>query len=72
MRLTCTLIEKIEDARKMIKGVLENLTDEVLAQNHTEEFHGGNDTNEFFIIHLYGHFNYHLGQINYHRRLINN
>lgn len=24
----------------------------------------------FFLTHLYGHLNYHLGQINYHRRLI--
>jgi hypothetical protein len=24
----------------------------------------------YFLIHLYGHFNYHLGQINYHRRLL--
>ncbi|MFK7952031.1 MAG: DinB family protein [Ekhidna sp.] len=24
-----------------------------------------------FIFHLYGHLNYHLGQINYHRRLLN-
>ncbi|MBL0356094.1 MAG: DinB family protein [Chitinophagaceae bacterium] len=24
-----------------------------------------------FLFHLYGHLNYHLGQINYHRRLIN-
>ena len=26
-------------------------------------------TTRFFLIHLYGHLNYHLGQINYHRRL---
>ena len=67
-----TLIQQIEEARQMLKMVLENLTDEDLARNHTEEFHGGHDTNEYFLIHLYGHFNYHLGQINYHRRLINN
>ena len=24
-----------------------------------------------FLLHLYGHLNYHLGQINYHRRLLN-
>ncbi|MBA4849086.1 DinB family protein [Emticicia sp. BO119] len=64
------LIQKIEEAREMLKGVLENLTDEDLASNHTEEYNNGQDTNEYFLIHLYGHFNYHLGQINYHRRLI--
>jgi len=25
---------------------------------------------EFTLVHLYGHLNYHLGQINYHRRLL--
>jgi uncharacterized damage-inducible protein DinB len=63
------LIEQIEEARLMLKEVLSNLSDEVLAQNHTEEYNKGQDTNEYFLIHLYGHFSYHLGQINYHRRL---
>ena len=26
----------------------------------------------FTLIHLYGHLNYHLGQVNYHRRLLDN
>lgn len=29
-------------------------------------------TTEYFMVHLFGHLNYHLGQINYHRRLIEN
>lgn len=64
------LIEKIEATRAMLKSILPNLSSETLAQNHTEEFYGGSDTNEFFLIHLLSHLNYHLGQINYHRRLI--
>ena len=28
-------------------------------------------TNGFMLTYLYGHLNYHLGQINYHRRLLN-
>ncbi len=67
-----TLIQQIENARLMMKEVLSNLGDEVLAQNHTEEYNKGQDTNEYYLIHLYGHFSYHLGQINYHRRLIAN
>lgn len=65
------LIEKIEATRAMLQVVLPNLSGETLAQNHTEEFYGGKDTNEFLLIHLLSHLNYHLGQINYHRRLIN-
>lgn len=65
------LIEKIEATRAMLQLILANLSSENLAQNHTEEFYGGKDSNEFFLIHLLSHLNYHLGQINYHRRLIN-
>lgn len=66
------LIATIETTRIMLKAILPTLSEEVLAQNHTEEFYGGHDSNEYFLIHLFGHFNYHLGQINYHRRLISN
>ncbi len=65
------LIEKIEATRAMLQLILPNLSSETLSQNHTEEFYGGKDSNEFFLIHLLSHLNYHLGQINYHRRLIN-
>lgn len=64
------LIEKIEATRAMLKQVLPSISGETLAQKHTEEFSGGKDTNEFFLIHLLSHLNYHLGQVNYHRRLI--
>ena len=65
-----TLIQQIEEARLMLKEVIPTLSDGVLTQSHTEEYNKGQDTNEYFLIHLYGHFNYHLGQINYHIRLI--
>ena len=64
------LIDKIGATRAMLKQILSNISNETLAKNHTQEFYGGNDTNEFFLQHLLSHFNYHLGQINYHRRLI--
>lgn len=66
------LISKIEATRLMLPKVLENLTPEDLSTNHTEEYNNGQGSNEYFLIHLYGHFSYHLGQINYHRRLISN
>lgn len=64
------LIKKIEATRLMLQAILPNISSELLHQNHTEEFYGGNDTNEFFLIHLLSHLNYHLGQVNYHRRLV--
>lgn len=65
------LIERIEATRIMLQAILPNISSQLLHQKHTEEFYGGNDTNEFFLIHLLSHLNYHLGQVNYHRRLIN-
>jgi Protein of unknown function (DUF1572) len=65
------LINKIEATRAMLKMILPKITKETLTQNHTEEFYGGHDSNEYFLIHLLAHLNYHLGQVNYHRRLIN-
>ncbi|AFK05366.1 hypothetical protein Emtol_4242 [Emticicia oligotrophica DSM 17448] len=64
------LVAKIEQTIEMIKSILPNISEELLAKNHTEEFQGGLNSNEFFLIHLLSHLNYHLGQINYHRRLI--
>jgi uncharacterized damage-inducible protein DinB len=68
--LRSELLDKIEKTREMLAAVLPDISQRKLSENHTEEYQGGNNTNEFFLIHLYGHFNYHLGQINYHRRLI--
>lgn len=64
------LIEKIEATRAMLIQILPAISSETLVQRHTEEFYAGNDSNAFFLIHLLTHLNYHLGQINYHRRLI--
>jgi len=64
-----TLIEEIEATKNVIANTLPTLTDEQLMG----EFPGKIpfETNvEGFLIHLHGHLNYHLGQINYHRRLL--
>jgi hypothetical protein len=46
------------------------LTDASLHAQYPEEVLGYPMTTVFFLNHLFGHFGYHLGQINYHRRLI--
>ena len=43
----------------------------ILNSTYPIEVFGHEMTTKFFLIHLSGHLNYHLGQINYHRRLIN-
>lgn len=55
---------------KMIADVLGKLSEDQLKENYPIEVFGYAMTTEYFLIHLLGHLNYHLGQINYHRRLL--
>jgi hypothetical protein len=55
----------------LIPSVLDALTPERWAENFPEQvLPGGPITNRQFVIHLYGHLNYHLGQIDYLRRVL--
>jgi uncharacterized damage-inducible protein DinB len=65
-----TLITEIQQTRKVVTGVLQKLNEVSLEETYPEEVFGYPMTTGFFLIHLFGHFGYHLGQINYHRRLI--
>jgi len=65
------LIKSIDETIKAVAVSLQNLSDEGLAKIYPINVFGSEMTTENFLIHLYGHLNYHLGQINYHRRLLN-
>ena len=64
------LVNKIEETIKTVDRVLSLLTEEQLASDYPEDVLGGTMTTEFFLVHLATHLNYHLGQVNYHRRLL--
>jgi hypothetical protein len=64
------LIQKITHTKTIVLEVLGNLSVEDLQKIYPEEVLGYPMTTEYFLVHLYGHLNYHLGQINYHRRMI--
>jgi uncharacterized damage-inducible protein DinB len=64
------LLAGIDHAAVDVKSTLDKLTDEDLAKNYPIEVFGHPMTTEFFLVHLATHLNYHLGQINYHRRLL--
>ncbi|MCU0392276.1 MAG: DinB family protein [Thermoflexibacter sp.] len=63
------LVKDIEDTIEVIKNVLPLLTPEDLTKEYPIQVFGYPMTTEYFLIHLVVHLNYHLGQINYHRRL---
>ncbi|MBS1559427.1 MAG: DUF1572 family protein [Bacteroidetes bacterium] len=64
------LITQIENTIAMIEKVLSGVSDEQLHQVYPVDVFQEKMTTGYFLIHLTGHLGYHLGQINYHRRLI--
>jgi uncharacterized damage-inducible protein DinB len=64
------LLSDIQSTFPVVKSTLEKLTQEDFAKTYPIEVFGQAMTTEFFLTHLTTHFNYHLGQINYHRRLL--
>lgn len=64
------LIEKIEKTIEVVHSSLNQLSEEDLKKEYPIEALGYKMATEYFLIHLFGHLGYHLGQINYHRRLL--
>ncbi|MDV7696701.1 DUF1572 domain-containing protein [Chryseobacterium soli] len=66
------LIEKVEGTLDIVIKTLGQLSANDLEKEYPLEALGYKMTTEYFLIHLFGHLSYHLGQINYHRRLLDN
>jgi uncharacterized damage-inducible protein DinB len=64
------LLEQLSDTRRRVAQTLAELTDADLDKPYPENALGYLMTNHYFLIHLSGHLMYHLGQIDYHRRLL--
>ena len=64
------LIKDIEETRKIVKEVLQELTEDDLLAVYPVNLFDKPQSASLYLIHFYGHLNYHLGQINYHRRLL--
>jgi uncharacterized damage-inducible protein DinB len=64
------LIANIEETKKIVNKTLNNLPDEMLDSDFPATKRGEIVKTDFMLLHLLTHLNYHLGQINYHRRLI--
>jgi len=64
------IISSIDNLKKIIKKGATSLAEYDLTKPFPDTTFGHEMTTKQFLIHLFGHFNYHLGQINYHRRLL--
>lgn len=64
------MLADIDVTRNVVLSTIAGLTEEDLDKVYPIEVFGSPMTTGFFLTHLATHFNYHLGQINYHRRLL--
>lgn len=63
------MLAEVEQAKSEVITTLARLTPADMQKVYPLNLFGEVSTMHF-LVHLYGHFNYHLGQINYHRRLV--
>ncbi len=63
----CTLVD---ETMEVVDKTLSQFTPADLYTNYPIPYKEEVISNGMFFFHLYGHLSYHLGQINYHRRLI--
>jgi uncharacterized damage-inducible protein DinB len=64
------LLKQVVLTRKMVAQTLQQLQPADLEKNYPEQVLGKPMTTGFFLIHLTAHLSYHLGQINYLRRVL--
>ena len=64
------MIKKIDHTLFTVKKTINELDVNKLDEIYPINVFGKEMTTRFFLVHLTTHLNYHLGQINYHRRLL--
>ncbi|SDI24266.1 DinB family protein [Winogradskyella thalassocola] len=64
------LIKQVEDTLDVIDRTLKKLTEADLQKEYELQVFKKPMSTEYFLVHLSTHLSYHLGQINYHRRLL--
>ena len=66
------LLSKIDDTIQVVLTSLDKLDDTLLQHEYPVVVFQDKTTTGYMLVHLATHLSYHLGQINYHRRLIDN
>ncbi len=64
------LIQMIEDTITMMDTSMDKILPGQLSEDYPLQVFGKAMTVEYFLLHLVTHLSYHLGQVNYHRRLL--
>ncbi len=64
------LFQKIDDTIAMIERVMPRISDVAMTEEYPLLVLAEKTSTEYFLVHLAVHLGYHLGQVNYHRRLV--
>jgi uncharacterized damage-inducible protein DinB len=64
------LLSKVEDTIEMIETTLSQLREDQLNADYPIIVFDKTISTGYFLVHLATHLSYHLGQVNYHRRLL--
>lgn len=64
------LLAALDDTIAVVEASLEKMSEPDFEDNFPLEKHGKVVTTGYMLLHLLTHLNYHLGQVNYHRRLL--
>jgi len=64
------LLQMIDETIAVVDAALDKLTDQDMENEYPQLVFEQKTTTGYFLAHLAMHLNYHLGQINYHRRLL--
>ena len=64
------LLSKIEETIVVVDNALNTISEEELKKEYSLLVFENKTSTEFMLVHLTTHLAYHLGQINYHRRLL--
>ncbi|HPG09474.1 MAG TPA: DinB family protein [Saprospiraceae bacterium] len=64
------LLDEINTTKKAVHDTLTGLDPSRLEETYPQEVFGYPMNIHYFLLHLLAHLSYHLGQVNYHRRII--
>lgn len=66
------IVTEIDSTIGVLESFFASTEDTFYRSEYPIKVFGHKMTCFYFISHLYGHLNYHLGQVNYHRRILTN
>jgi len=64
------LLARIDDVTDVVKSTIGALSSKSLLEDYPEELFGEQADSGTILAYMSGHLSYHLGQLNYHRRLL--